>query len=152
MVMNESLAGKKHFDYQLLGTDRSARILSKAANAVYNEDRIANLTLDLKRKNFLRSKKRENPSVRVIPEIRQKMSVKRVNLMDEAYIQIPKNHDVVFCRNVLIYFDRPTQEQVINKLCAHLKPGGYFFLGHSESAMGMDVPLTAVRPSLFKRK
>jgi chemotaxis protein methyltransferase CheR len=151
MVMNEFLGGKKHFDYHVLGTDISTRILSKAANAVYHEDRIANLPLDQKRKYFLRSKNRENLSVRVIPEIRQKTSYQRLNLMDEAYIQIPKNHDLVFCRNVLIYFDRPTQEKVITKLCNHLKPGGYFFLGHSESITGIDVPLKQIKPTIFRK-
>ncbi|MES2678672.1 MAG: CheR family methyltransferase [Bacteroidota bacterium] len=151
MVLNEFLDGKKHFDYSILGTDISTRILNKAANAIYQEERVANLPLDLKRKYLLKSKDRENPSVRIIPEIRQKAKYQRLNLMDDAYIQVPKNHDVVFCRNVLIYFDRETQEKVINKLCAHLKPNGYFFLGHSESITGIDVPLKQIKPTIFKK-
>jgi len=151
MVINEYLEGKKHFDYSILGTDISTRILNKAANAVYNEERVSNIPLALKKKYLLRSKDRENPSVKVIPEIRQKTSFLRLNLMDMEYHAIPKNQDVIFCRNVLIYFDRPTQENVINKLCSRLKPGGYFFLGHSESITGIDVPLKQIKPTIFKK-
>ena len=151
MVLNEFLDGKKYFDYSILGTDISTRILNKAANAIYHEERVASLSMNLKRKYLLRSKNRENPSVRIIPEIRQKAKYQRLNLMDDMYLQVPKNHDVVFCRNVLIYFDRPTQEKVINKLCTHLKPDGYFFLGHSESITGIDVPLKQIKPTIFKK-
>ena len=71
--------------------------------------------------------------------------------MDDKY-NIHEQFDIIFCRNVLIYFDRETQEQVINKLCRHLKPGGYFFLGHSESVTNIDVPLNQIKPTIFTRK
>ncbi|PBQ33759.1 chemotaxis protein CheR [Sphingobacteriaceae bacterium] len=151
MVINEYLNGKNHFDYSILGTDISTRILDKAANAVYTEDRVANIPLSLKRKYLLKSKNRENPSVRIVSDIRQRTNFTRLNLMDNEYQQIPRNHDVVFCRNVLIYFDRPTQEKVINKLCEHLKPDGYFFLGHSESITGINVPLKQIKPTIFRK-
>jgi chemotaxis protein methyltransferase CheR len=70
--------------------------------------------------------------------------------MDEVY-NAPQNFDIVFCRNVLIYFDRETQEKVINKLCRHLRTDGYFFLGHSESVTGINVPLKKIRPTVFKK-
>jgi chemotaxis protein methyltransferase CheR len=151
MVINEYLSGKKTFDYSILGTDISTRILQKAATAVYAEERVNPIPIELKKKYLLRSKNRENPSVKIVPEIRQRTSFTRLNLMDQDYFGIPKNFDVVFCRNVLIYFDRPTQEKVINKLCSHLKPGGYFFLGHSESITGIDVPLKQIKPTIFKK-
>jgi chemotaxis protein methyltransferase CheR len=69
----------------------------------------------------------------------------------DNYYDIPETFDIVFCRNVLIYFDRETQEKVINKLCDKLRPGGYFFLGHSESIMNMQVPLKQVKPTIFQR-
>ena len=89
--------------------------------------------------------------MRIVPELRRKTSFMRLNFMDEAYNNVPNNFDIVFCRNVLIYFDRPTQEAVINKLCRHLRSGGYFFLGHSESAAGINVPLEQLKPTVFKR-
>ena len=88
--------------------------------------------------------------MRVIPELRRHVKVQRMNFMDETY-PINETFDVVFCRNVLIYFDRPTQEKVIGKLCTKLKQGGYFFLGHSESIMNMSLPLQAVRPTIFRK-
>ncbi|MCQ7582452.1 chemotaxis protein-glutamate O-methyltransferase, partial [Salmonella enterica] len=59
--------------------------------------------------------------------------------------------DIVFCRNVLIYFDRETQEKVIQKICTKIRPGGYLCIGHSESMSNMDVPLTNIKPTIFKR-
>jgi chemotaxis protein methyltransferase CheR len=70
--------------------------------------------------------------------------------MDDAF-GLPKSDlDIIFCRNVLIYFDKATQERVILKFCSLLKPGGVLFLGHSESIIGMDLPLIQVRPTVYK--
>ncbi|MGC8802758.1 MAG: CheR family methyltransferase [Bacteroidales bacterium] len=135
-------------DFQILGTDVSTRILQTALDAIYKENRIEGIPLQILKKYFLRSKDRTNPTVRLIPEIRRKVSYMRLNLMESVY-PVPDMYDVIFCRNVLIYFDRPTQERVINKLCMYLKPGGYFFLGHSESIMGMTVPLRQIKPTIF---
>lgn len=151
MVIEEFLEGTKQFDYSILGTDISTRILQKAASGIYSEDRIEGLSLNMKKKYLLRSKNRENPTVKVVPTLREKTSYARLNLMDDNYHSIPKNFDVIFCRNVLIYFDRPTQEKVINKLCTHLKSNGYFFLGHSESITGINVPLKQIMPTVFKK-
>ena len=150
ITMSEFLEEKKGFDYSILGTDISSRVIQKAMNGVYPEERIANIPLSLKKKYFLRSKQRENPSVKVMPELRQKAKYQRLNLMDDSY-RVDTMFDVIFCRNVLIYFDRPTQEKVINKLCRHLKPDGYFFLGHSESITGIQVPLKQVKPTIYKK-
>ena len=78
------------------------------------------------------------------------MQFRRLNFMDANY-PVSENFDVVFCRNVLIYFDRKTQEEVIRKLCGKLKIGGYFFLGHSESIMNMNLPLKPIKPTIFRR-
>jgi chemotaxis protein methyltransferase CheR len=135
-------------EFQILGTDISTRILQTAVDAIYKENRIEGIPLQILKKYFLRSKDRTNPTVRLIPEIRKRVSYMRLNLMESVY-PVPDMFDVIFCRNVLIYFDRVTQEQVINKLCMHLKSGGYFFLGHSESTTGMVVPLRQIKPTIF---
>jgi chemotaxis protein methyltransferase CheR len=118
---------------------------------VYAEERAVQIPLHIKRDYFLKSKNRINPTVRLVPKLRQNTQFKRLNLMDDFYKEIPKDFDMVFCRNVLIYFDRETQENVIKKLCSHLKPGGYFFLGHSESITGLNLPLKQVVPTVFKK-
>lgn len=143
---------EKHpsFDFSIIGTDISTQILQKAVDGVYKEDRVSIVPLETKRKYFLRSKDRANPTVKVAPNIRKKVRFGRLNFMDNSY-DIPETFDVVFCRNVLIYFDRETQERVIDKLCTKLRSGGYFFLGHSESIMNMNLPLKQIKPTIFQR-
>ena len=149
-VINEYLEGKRKFDYQIFGTDISTRILDKARTAIYPMERVDIVPLAQKKKYLLKGKDTSNPQVRIIPEIRSKTSFQRLNLMDENY-DVPGVFDVIFCRNVLIYFDRETQEKVISKLCRHLRKGGYFFLGHSESITGYDLPLKQLRPTMFQK-
>ncbi len=151
MSINEFKEKNGGPDYSIFATDISSRILKSAADAIYKEQRIENLPLSLKRKYFLRSKNHELANVRVIPELRKKVTFERLNFMDSTY---PGNElfDLIFCRNVLIYFDRPTQEEVIGKLCLKLKKGGYFFLGHSESITNMQLPLIQLKPTIFQRE
>lgn len=137
-------------DFSILGTDISSRILKSALEAIYKDNRVEGVPLNIKRKYFLKSKDRNSPTVRIIPELRRRVSFARLNFMDTTY-NINEMFDVVFCRNVLIYFDRETQEKVINKLCLKLKPNGYFFLGHSESITSMQVPLKQIKPTIFKK-
>ena len=139
------------FPHQIFGTDISSDILERAQMGVYKDERIGDVPLSYKRRYFMGNKDPQKKLVRVVPELRRNTSFMRLNLMDTTY-PISEKFDVIFCRNVLIYFDRPTQEAVINKLCNHLVPGGYFFLGHSESATGMQVPLTPLKPTIFRRK
>lgn len=138
------------FDFSIIGTDISTQILQKAVEAVYKEDRVSIIPFETKKKYFLRSKDRANPSVKVSSNLRSKVRFGRLNFMD-TYYDIRETFDVVFCRNVLIYFDRDTQEKVIQRLCEKLRPDGYFFLGHSESIMNMNVPLKQVKPTIFRR-
>jgi chemotaxis protein methyltransferase CheR len=151
MTICDFFEGKRMPDLSVLGTDISTRILQKAIEAVYTEDRVNMMTLQQKRKYLLKSKDREKPTVRFLPFVREKATFKRLNLTDLKYVGIPNDHDIVFCRNVLIYFDRQMQEKVINRLCSHLKPGGYFFLGHSESINGLHVPLKQLKPTIYQK-
>ena len=151
MVISDFIAGHPGWDFSVLGTDLSTKILAAAVNAVYKEERVEGIPLATKRKYFLRSKDREKATVRIIPELRRHMHFQRLNFMDPSYT-IHEMFDVVFCRNVLIYFDRATQEAVIRKLCTKLKPNGYFFLGHSESIMNMNLPLAPIKPTIFRKK
>ncbi len=137
-------------EYSLLGTDISVEILKKAVAAIYEETKIAVIPPGLKHTYFLRNKDKAKKLVRVIPRLRSKVKFQRVNLMDATY-HVNTNFDLIFCRNVLIYFDKKTQENVINKLCSNLRKGGYLFLGHSESVVGMNVPLIQVKPTIYKK-
>jgi len=98
----------------------------------------------------MRSKDREMKQVRIVPELRAQVKFRRLNFMAGDF-GMREKMDVIFCRNVLIYFDRPTQEKVINRLCNHLIPGGYLFTGHSETISGMNVPLETVANTVSRR-
>lgn len=150
MTLNEFKNNNSKFDYSIIGTDISTAILQNAVTAVYKEERIENIPLELKRKYFLKSKDREKKTVRVIKDLRKKITYNRLNFMSDVY-NMPETYDVIFCRNVLIYFNRDTQERVINKLCYKLKSGGYLFIGHSESILGMNLPLEQIKPTIFRR-
>lgn len=150
ITLNEFKNNNTGFNYSILGTDISTQILQKAALAIYKEERIANIPLELKKKYFLKSKDRENKTVRVIKDLRNTVRYQRLNFMDPAY-NIPDVFDIIFCRNVLIYFNRETQAEVIMKLCQKIKSGGYLVIGHSESIIGLDLPLKQIKPTIYKR-
>lgn len=144
---------KRHpgFTYSLLASDISTRVIQTAYAGIYHQDRIADIPTDLKRAYFLRSKDKESGLVRVKPEFRKKITYRRINLMDNNFGMTKRDLDIIFCRNVLIYFDKPTQEKVIKKFSGHLRNGGLLFLGHSESLMGMNVSLKQVKPTIYQQ-
>lgn len=150
ITLNEFKASYLKFTYSIIGTDISSQILQKASLAIYKEDRISNIPLKIKTKYFLRSKDRENKTVRVVKDLRNNVKFQRLNFMDEYY-NLTETFDVIFCRNVLIYFERETQEKVIIRLCQKLKTGGFLFIGHSESILGMNLPLIQIKPTIYKR-
>lgn len=150
MSLSEYMLEHPGFDYSIFATDISSRILKSAVDAIYKENRVEMLPIQLKKRYLLKSKDRTNPTVRIIPDLRRRVTFQRLNFMDSQY-NAPDNMDIIFCRNVLIYFDRETQEKVINKLCTKLKPDGFFFLGHSESITNFDVPLKQLKPTIFRK-
>lgn len=152
ITLNEFKKENTSFYFSMLGTDISQNVLEKAAKGIYQLNKVDIIPLELKKKYLLKSKNKENQTVKVRQELQSNMSLKYLNLMDSSYSNINEKFDVIFCRNVLIYFDRATQESVINKLSSHLKAGGYFFIGHSESLTGMDVPLEHIKPTIFRKK
>ena len=151
IILSEFAEKNQDFDFSILGTDISTQMLKKAYKAIYPEDEVAMIPLETKRKYMLKSKDPKKKLIRINKKLRQKTKYMRLNFMDENY-PVTEKYDIIFCRNVLIYFDRETQEKVINRLCRHLKPDGYFFLGHSETITNIDVPLKQIMPTVFKRK
>ena len=150
VVLNEFERLNPNFRFDILGSDISTQMLEKAAKGVYQANKLVTVPMELKKRYFLKSKDPHNQTVRVHPLLQKNIRLTYLNLMDNLY-SIKETFDVIFCRNVLIYFDRQTQERVINKLCLQLKPGGYFFIGHSESLSGMNVPLEHIKPTIFKK-
>ena len=136
-------------NFSIVATDISTDILKKASRAIYEEERIATIPAEYRRKFLLRSKNKERRLVRVVPELREAVSFRRLNFMDD--FQFRESMDLIFCRNVMIYFDRKTQHELVRKFCNHLEPGGHLFIGHSESLAGADLPLKQLAPATYQR-
>jgi len=150
IVLSEYAASHPGFRFRIQASDISTQVLQKARQGIYTEDTIAPVLKELRHRYFLRSRDRENPRVRVVPELRGLVELRRLNFMDSDY-GVTEKQDAIFCRNVLIYFDRPTQQQILSKLVNCLRPGGYLFVGHAESLHDMDLPVSPVAPALYRR-
>jgi len=136
------------FDYSILATDISGRMLREAKVAVYPMSQVSEMPVELKHRYFLKSKNTNDLKVRVVNEIREKLTVAHMNLMDGMY-PFKTQFDVVFLRNTLIYFEPKIQLQVLIKVLDCLKIGGYLFIGHSESLINLHLPLQSVAPSVY---
>ncbi len=137
------------FDYKIIGTDISLEALQIAKTGVYGEARALPISLEMKKKYLLKSKNKGKQLVKIISSLRKKIELRVLNFMDHDYPM--GKMDIVFCRNVIIYFNKQTQEETLKKLCNNLKTGGYFFQGHSETIHGFDLPLKVVNPTVYKK-
>ncbi len=150
MILSEFAETCPGFDFRILATDISTRVLEQAVRAIYQEERVIPVPPPMKKKYLLRSKDNRAKLVRIVPELREKVRFRRLNFMDGEF-GLREQLDVIFCRNVIIYFDRPTQERLLNRLYGHMAPGAHIFMGHSETLNGLDVPLEMVRPTVYRR-
>jgi chemotaxis protein methyltransferase CheR len=149
MVLSEYRQAHPGFRFRVLATDISTAVLAKAELGVFHSDVMRPVPPDLRRKYFMRSRDRESNLLRAVPELRQAIEFRRLNLIEE--FSMPELADVIFCRNVIIYFDRPTQERLFQKFLRQLVDGGYIFVGHSESLHHMNLPLVPVAPALYRK-
>jgi chemotaxis protein methyltransferase CheR len=150
MVLSEYAEQVVPLNFSVLATDISTRVLDKASRGIYEHERVEPVPPSMRTKYLLRSKNKDNALVRIAPELRSRVRFQRLNFMDDRF-DIPERMTVVFCRNVLIYFDKPTQEEVLNRICRHLVPGGYLFTGHSEALHGLNLPLSSVAATIYRR-
>lgn len=150
IVLSEFALEYPGYDFSILASDISTQVLEKARLGIYDLNRIDPVPLSLKKKYFLKSKDKDKQLVRVIPELRQKISLRRINFVDDDF-GVREMQDIIFCRNVIIYFDKQMQENLIKKLCQNIVPDGYLFVGHSETLFNLDLPLVQVAPSIYKK-
>jgi chemotaxis protein methyltransferase CheR len=136
--------------WQVDATDISRRILAKAANAIYSQETVSRLAPDLVRTHFQRGFGPQEGYYRIKPALRERVSFHHLNLL-EGQPPFTEPFQVIFCRNVMIYFDRATQEELVSRLARRLVPGGYLFVGHSESLTHLQHPLQVIRPAIYRK-
>jgi chemotaxis protein methyltransferase CheR len=151
MVLEEARRTGLNIDFAILGTDLSQRMVERAASAVYDNEQLKTVAPDLLRRYFLSSR---DPSLagksRVVPELRQRVRFRNLNLMDARY-PVDRDVDVILLRNILIYFDPATKERVVDRLAGHLVTGGLLIVGHAESMVVRHDNLRQVKPTIFQK-
>jgi len=138
------------FRFSVMATDVSNRALETAKRAVYEERAVTPIPAFYKRKFMMRGKGEWAGCYRVAPEIRQLVVFRRLNLMDD-HLDTGGPVDAIFCRNVIIYFDRATQGELMRKFFGALAPGGYLFIGYSETLDGVSEEFARVAPTIYRR-
>lgn len=151
MILDDFGSGTPGYRYSVMGTDISNAVLEKARRGVYPEKSAEPVPGRFRKRYLMRSRNAGLGLVRVVPEIRSRVSFHRLNLMERNF-NLNGGFDVLFCRNVLIYFDKTTRETLLRKLCEHLEESGYLFLGHSETVQGFNLPITQIRPAVYRRQ
>ncbi|CAB1059686.1 Chemotaxis protein methyltransferase CheR (EC [Olavius sp. associated proteobacterium Delta 1] len=136
-------------DALILATDISKRMLEKAHLAVYPANTLKSLPSPQFKKYFNRLNGQDAGSYRITDEVRKMVRLAWLNLMESWPMKGPFN--VIFCRNVMIYFDRPTQQQLINRFWELLEPGGFLFVGHSEGLSAINHKFRYMRPATYRK-
>jgi chemotaxis protein methyltransferase CheR len=149
MTAHNVLREHRGIELKILAVDLSAEMLSKAKVGLFDTHRVGTVPPDLRQRYFKRVRCEGQLMLQVIPELRRRITFARFNLMTPTF---PFRHGfhVIFCRNVMIYFDRPTQSALVSKLARTLRPGGYLMIGHSESLNGVEHALTYVEPTVYR--
>ncbi|HEY0917737.1 CheR family methyltransferase [Devosia sp.] len=151
MVMSDLAALNNSLRFAILGTDVSTAALAAAERAVYPAEMASPVPRDMQDRYLMRGRDAHaRQQVRIVPELRRLVRFERLNLMDRAY-PFDRDVDVIFLRNVLIYFEKATQEEVVSRLLSHLRPGGFLILGHSESMIGTSMRLPQFAQGVFRK-
>jgi chemotaxis protein methyltransferase CheR len=150
MVIEDFAETHGPLSYFILATDLSTDVLAAAQKGIFPESMLSPVPPLLRRKYVQVPRYSGNRNVRIAPVLRSKVGFARLNFMDDSY-PVGDAFDVIFCRNVLIYFDKPTQAKVLARLCDCLRPGGFLLIGHSESVTGFNLPLRTVSNTVFEK-
>ena len=150
MVAHNILQRLPGIELKILATDISVTMLRKARQGIFDAHRTGTVPPQYRTKYLTGATHQGDDVVQVVPELRRLIKFARFNLMSPTF---PFRHgfDVIFCRNVMIYFDKPTQTTLVNKLAGQLREGGYLLIGHSESLNNLKHPLSYVEPTVYHR-
>jgi chemotaxis protein methyltransferase CheR len=148
MTVHDLLATR---DWRILATDLSTRALSRAREGVYGDEEVADVPARFRERFLTRARGSDGSSTwTVSPRLKERIVFRRLNLSHRPY-PMPGPLDAVFCRNVMIYFDRPMRAGLVAEVERLVKPGGRFFIGHSETLNGIETGLHVERPSVYRR-
>lgn len=134
---------------KIIASDIDSKVLAKAADGVYKIEQLNGIDDAIKKRYFYRGKGVNAGLVKVVPQLREMLVFKRINLMDDAW-DLPHKIDIVFCRNVMIYFEKQTQLHILTKIVACMKPHGLYFAGHSENFGHIDSILTPLGKTIYR--
>jgi chemotaxis protein methyltransferase CheR len=151
MCLSEALgkgAENRRRGFRILATDISTRVLAHAQRRIYLAERFKELPDTWRRAYLLRGEGESKGSYKIKPDLAGRVEYQRLNLI-EPFPHRRRFH-VIFCRNVMMYFDKATQQDIVRRLGACLEPGGYLFVGHSESLTGVEHDLKYVRPATYR--
>jgi chemotaxis protein methyltransferase CheR len=149
MAMLQHFEGVRAPEMKILATDISTRAIAAGEAGVYPQERLQDMDRDTMKKYLLRGSGKSEGLCRIKPHVRELVKFQRMNLMDP--FPSVGMFSLILCRNIMIYFDAPTQEQLVRRLHQQLEPGGYFFIGHSESLNGISHPFKYVRPAIYRK-
>ena len=149
ILLMENIPRIKSMDVRILATDISTKMLNKARKAVYEEETLRNVPKLFLQKYFVKVRNESFLAYQLKDDVSSIIQFSWLNLMEAWPMKGPFN--VIFCRNVMIYFDRPTQQKLINRFWALIEPGGYLFVGHSESLSGISHKFKYVRPATYRK-
>ncbi len=150
MVAHAAVEHQSGVDLKILATDLSLHMLSRAKLGLYETHRVGTVPPKLRSRYLQKTHVDGRPMLQVVPDLRRTIRFVRFNLMAPTF-PFRRGFDVIFCRNVMIYFDRPTQQTLVNKFAAHLQEGGYLVIGHSESLNSIKQPLSYVEPTVYRK-
>ncbi len=150
MVLNEFAEQNPAFSYAILATDLCVRALATAKAGIYDIDQLDDVSPEYRLKYFTAARTPDRRQLRVVPALREHVVFKRFNFITPVF-PIRQPLQAIFCRNVMIYFDRPTREQLISRFIDTLAPGGCLFTGHSESLAGFRTGLTPVAAAVYRK-
>lgn len=151
MVLADMASARRDYRFAVLGTDISTDVLETGRRAVYPAELVAPVPPGMQSRYLMHARRPgARAEVRIVPELRRQVRFDRLNLMDDHY-PYDRDVDIIFLRNVLIYFDKQDQAAVITRLIGHLRPGGYLLLGHSESMIGTSITMRQIAPAVFQK-
>ncbi len=150
MVLMEHMRQIGVWDVKILATDLSTRVLKKAMQGIYAKDRLKGIPLQLLNTYFKRGVHNLIDHYQIQDFLRNMVVFRRLNLTDETF-PFKGQFDFIFCRNVMIYFNKQTQAELVSKFHRHLVPDGYLFIGHSESLNGTDTKFRFVQPTIYQK-